>query len=296
MQPYKIFIKFLNIIQLLSKKKIAYFSPNYSKVTAVKSKFGFWYVGDVLNAHDIAYGIVNNGVVEENETDLIMTLLDSLKKEKSKVYFYDIGANTGWYGVLAVYLGKGRVISYSFEPVKEYFNQLKEAIYLNRLEQLVFPYNIALGDKKLKKEIYISGTGSSLVKEYTGETSSRLIEVEKIDDLVTNNQISKPDFIKIDAECFELEILKGGEGAIRECLPILFVEIISSLEGIEFKNKKYDETFALLVDMNYEIYCLEGNKLRKVDNTYKKKGPNMFLCLNKNKHAKEKGIVASRIK
>jgi hypothetical protein len=96
----KIFVFITSILEKISGKKIAYFfkQPKMLGQTAVKSSLGFWYAGDVLESHDIAYGILNNGYVEKDETDAAKKILEYLLRQKPSLAFYDIGANTGYFG------------------------------------------------------------------------------------------------------------------------------------------------------------------------------------------------------
>jgi len=88
------------------------------RTTADKSDMGFWYSGNVINSNDIAYGILRNGKVEVEETNLVLKILNQLSI--SQTVFYEIGANSGYYGILAAYFGKGSVSTFSFEPLDEF--------------------------------------------------------------------------------------------------------------------------------------------------------------------------------
>ena len=81
----KLFDLTIKFLERIINKKIIYYSKNENNVlgkTAIKSSLGFWYVGDVLNTADISYGILNNGVVEKNETGLVVKILNKLIKER----------------------------------------------------------------------------------------------------------------------------------------------------------------------------------------------------------------------
>ena len=283
----KLFDFFIKFLEKIINKKIIYYSKNENNIlgkTAVKSAFGFWYVGDVLNTADISYGILNNGVVEKNETNLVIKILNKLIENKN-ICFYDTGANTGYYGILAGYLGKGKINCYSFEPVKEFCDCLLESIYLNHLEDIVKVFNFALGDRNSKEDLYLAGSGSSLNKDFINKPnlSKRRIEIKKLDDIVQDKNLEKPDFIKIDVEGSEYNVLLGGEKTIRESLPILFIEIVYSLNN-GFVNKNYKKTLEFIRNLGYRTFCLNDNKLIEVKNDFKPEGVKMFLCLHSVKH------------
>jgi len=239
---------------------------------------------------------LNNGVVEKEETDLVVRILNKLIKNKN-ICLYDIGANTGYYGVMAGYLGKGKIKCYSFEPIKKYCDCLQESINLNHLEDIVKVFNIALGNKNSKEDLYLSGSGSSLDKDFVGKINlpKRTIEIRKLDDIIQKENLEKPDFIKIDVEGYEYNVLLGGKRVIKESLPILFVEIIYSLEN-GFINENYKQTLDFISNLGYKIFYLDisnlgykifyldSNKLVEVKNDFKPRGVKMYLCLHPVKH------------
>lgn len=283
----KLFIFFIKFLEKIINKRIIYYSKNENNVsgkTAVKSSLGFWYVGDVLDTADISYGILNNGLVEKEGTDLVIKILNKLIKSKN-ICFCDIGANTGYYGIMAGYLGKGRIKCYSFEPVKEFCGCLRESVRLNRLEDIIKIFNLALGNKNSKENLYLSGSGSSCSRDFVGKMNlpKRTIEMRKLDDIFQKENLEKPDFVKIDVEGFEYNVLLGGEKTIRESLPILFIEIIYSLDN-GFVNKNYKQTLDFIWNLGYKMFCFNDNKLIEVKDVFESKGVKMYLCLHPTKH------------
>lgn len=256
---------------------------------AVKSNFGFWYVGDIFDRSDISNGIANNGCVEKNETELVVNVVNFLLANNSSVVFYDVGANTGYYGILAAFIGNGRIKTYSFEPIKEHVDILRESTALNRLENEISIFPIALGDQNEEHNIYLSGSGSTIVKGFmnVSEENVRDIPVRKLDDMFKAGEISAPNFLKIDVEGAEFDMLSGSRELIHEFRPIIFVEIISHIQD---GNSFYNNPKSLVVinllrnDFGYALYCLDGEKLKKVEDGWNISGAKMYLCLDRNKH------------
>ena len=287
----KAFRFFIKVLGKLINREIIYYSRNKNNAlgkTAVKSVVGFWYVGNVLDTADIAYGILNNGIVEKVETEFIIRILNKLLEQTKTINFYDIGANTGYYGILAAYIGKNKIRSYSFEPIKEYCNCIQESVHLNRLENSIRVFEFALGDKNSKETIHLAGSGSTLNKEFIDnkKVPYGIVEVKRLDDVVKQEELPRPDFIKIDVEGYELKVLKGGEKTIKDSLPIIFVEIAYSLKEInrKFVNKNYSQTLEFIRGFGYEILCVEGSHLVEVTDNFKPEGVRMFLCLHQTKH------------
>ena len=75
-----------------------------------------------------------NGLVEKSETELVINILNHLQTTSQLINFYDVGANSGYYGILAAYLGKGKINTYSFEPLSEYTEMIKETVIMNELD------------------------------------------------------------------------------------------------------------------------------------------------------------------
>ena len=71
-----------------------------------------------------------------------------LKKHKGGMTLVDIGANIGRYSII---LAKKGWDVYSFEPVKDTFNQLKINAENNSLGNNIKMYNLGLGSKREKR-------------------------------------------------------------------------------------------------------------------------------------------------
>lgn len=52
-----------------------------------------------------------------------------------------------------------------------------------------------------------------------------VVHAETIDTLVSQNQLSKVDWIKVDVEQAEVEVFQGAEGTILEMKPGIIVEV-----------------------------------------------------------------------
>ena len=128
----------------------------------------------------------------------------------------DIGSNTGHFTNMLSKISKK---VYSFEPINYLFKSQKYLFNKSNIKN----YNCALGAKKQKKKFYIpinnDPEASLSIKE-----NSRIINVNvKKGDVVLNEE--KVDFIKIDVEGHELNVLIGLENIIKQNNPLLLVEI-----------------------------------------------------------------------
>jgi FkbM family methyltransferase len=281
----KFVLAVLRLLEKISGKRFLYL-PRNRKVagkTAVKSDEGFWYVGDVTDTHDIAYGILYNGNVEKEETALVKAVLQKMLGKQGSLNFYDIGANTGYYGIMAAFLGSGTIHSYSFEPIPECSWSIEQSAGLNGLKDKIKTFRLALGDKPGSATLYLAGSGSSLHKDFLQRpgATEQTIQIETLDEVIAKQNLPKPDFIKIDVEGHELPVLQGGNKTISQHKPVLFIEIAKTLKNIgrSFVNPNYEKTFETLESMGYKTYCLDGAKLIAADKHFYSDGVKMFLSV-----------------
>lgn len=177
--------------------------------------------------------------------------ISSLQRLKEKKYVsenmnvLDIGANIGNHTLF--FANECRVNHiYSFEPVSETYSMLCRNVEINGLKQVTL-HNFALG----KEDAFVS------IKEFNpqnyGGTSLEYgskggMECHSLDELSIDRKI---DFIKIDVEGFENEVLLGGEELIKRDKPVIYVEIFeenrSAVEntlnsfGYRLKEKRFDD-------------------------------------------------------
>jgi len=145
----------------------------------------------------------------------------NFKNLKNKIII-DAGANVGLFSFFALMLGAK--IVYTFEPVKETYNVLKNDIKINKLENKVIPINKALGDKNETKTISFTDAGdveASLKEGRKRGTQEEVITIIKLDEFVKENRIKRVDFIKIDTEGYEENVLLGAKETIKKWKPIL---------------------------------------------------------------------------
>ncbi len=287
--------RILKIVGKITGRSFLHYRPNNHNdlgSTAVKAEAGFWYVGNVYDVNDIAYGIAQNGLVERQETKLVDRILEVFAQNRRPTV-YDIGANTGYYSILSAYTHNAHVAA--FEPVPAHIACLQESRKLNRLEEHIRTFTCGLGDHAEEKVLYLGGSGSSFNQQFLGkpDAESTRVSVETLDAVVNREQLARPDFIKIDVEGFEYSVLRGAQTVLRDSKPVLFIEISSSLRSIgrEFQNEEYTETFSLLSTMGYLPYKLVDSILKPHDpHAPQGEGIHMYLFLHPEVHT---GLAAT---
>jgi len=134
----------------------------------------------------------------------------------------DVGANTGCFTLLASRLvgTAGRVVS--LEPIGENYRCLEKTIEANGLTNAT-PLQVAVGDRDGELEITLAEDSGqhSAVLERSGERV--LVPVRTLDSLVAELGLERVDFIKVDVEGMEPEVLHGARETIRRFRPHLAV-------------------------------------------------------------------------
>lgn len=133
--------------------------------------------------------------------------------------FYDVGANIGSFSLIAAKLGKVKAV-YSFEPSYTTFRTLCENIRVNRLTNRVFPFQFAVGGKTGIETFYYSslvpgssfhnlGGKSQYLDSAAKEALTMGLASVTLDDFVCVFKAPKPNYLKIDVDGIELDILRG---------------------------------------------------------------------------------------
>lgn len=127
---------------------------------------------------------------------------------------FDIGANIGFFSIFsASTFPKSKV--YSFEPNKENFAILCQSLDANKIQN-IFPINAALGNEKGILKLYHSRNtgGHSLVDQSGFMERNKLaqndfedVQVESFKDFLRKEAIQAIDFLKMDIEGGEYDVL-----------------------------------------------------------------------------------------
>jgi FkbM family methyltransferase len=134
--------------------------------------------------------------------------------------FLDVGANIGYLSAIGADLVGPLGQVHAFEPVPAYFERLGKLASLNP-NFAIFANPCAVGETPGVSTICVTREPgqSTLVPSYkaVSEIVSRLeVPVVRLDSYLDSRQIQRIALIKIDAEGFELPILKGLEGYLQK--------------------------------------------------------------------------------
>ena len=165
---------------------------------------------------------------ERNVTHWIERLL-SLASEP---VLYDVGANYGYYTLLAAPTASH---VYSFEPVDTTVRQLRENVSRNALDGkvTVFPIGLSDHDGTVEINIYNSSGNNSQFTVTSSDSSVRIVRTEPIqlvalDGLVDREGLSLPTVVKMDIEGAELFALRGARSTLAASMPAIVMEFDDS--------------------------------------------------------------------
>lgn len=190
-------------------------------------------------------------------------LLDQMELAGRVVY--DIGAFTGAYCMF--FAGRvgaaGRVVA--FEPNPASFATLLKNLRRNQIRN-VLPLRMALGDEHGQKPIYaLPGmpTTASLARDACTPLRARagVSQIERLDDLLRVASLPCPDFLKVDVEGLELEVLLGAVQTLRERRPDILIEVHGT--GRREKAARVRGIADVLVPLGYAILHAESGQVVK---------------------------------
>jgi len=201
-------------------------------------------------------GLIANGIFEPEETQSILSLT------KPGGRFLDVGANVGYYTVLAAERvgSTGRV--FAIEPNDANFEILDANTRIWQNEGRVQIYRNALSDAAGVSYLYLSSYSSGMHRMYssvvcTEETAS--VSVVRGDDL----PLGSLDFIKIDIEGFEPRALRGLQETLR-CSPN--VKILSEFSPFSMleAGESPSKWLQWMIDQGFVILALRKGRWSRV--------------------------------
>jgi len=194
-------------------------------ITRIHSFF-YWYIKPIgivlidvqgskmyVDSRDIGVApfLLEWGFYEKYETELFKRLV------KKGMVVVDIGANIGYYTLLAAHLvgDEGKV--FAFEPDPYNYTLLCKNIEVNEYKNVI-PVRKAVFSKSGKMKLFLDKSnlgGHSLSETNVDKSASITVEVTSLDDYFKNTDC-KIDVIKVDVQGSEMEVLEGMTNTINQ--------------------------------------------------------------------------------
>lgn len=172
----------------------------------------------------------------------------------------DIGAHHGFYTILAAHKAgpHGRVIS--FEPSERERSRLRAHLDLNRSSNVTIE-EFALGEQEGQETLYVCGgidTGCNSLRPPKVMSKSQPVHVpiQVLDYYLKEHSINRVDFIKMDVEGGEWNVLKGaGQLLTRKPRPVILLEL-SDMRSAPW-NYRCSELRDFLEKYGYSLFSFE---------------------------------------
>jgi FkbM family methyltransferase len=160
------------------------------------------------------------------------SLLRTLLQHRSCVL--DIGANIGYYTLLAASLIEGRGQVHAFEPSPHIFLSLRENANCNNFTCLRLS-QVAVSDRDGLQVLFIPldpniRTNASLVEGFVEHARSVNVPSTRLDTYCSTHQIEHVDLIRIDVEGAEVPALRGMGVLLQRWLPDIVCEVLQGYE------------------------------------------------------------------
>lgn len=198
-----------------------------------------------LNPEDesVSYRVLL-GWYEDHVTALFERLMESVGT------VVDVGANIGWYTLLAAKHGK-RVFAFEPDPVS--YSHLQRSISANHYSNVV-SRDICLSNRDGQARLYLTDSKNKGLHSIVMRVGSKSLEVpcEKLDTIFPTETI---DLLKIDAEYAEAVILDGArrmltEGRVRNIIlewsPVVWTsktDLLNGFKAVEIETGKEIEAW-----------------------------------------------------
>lgn len=176
-----------------------------------------------------------------------------------KFIFWDIGANIGQYSIYCAIKHKDCNVV-SFEPSTNNLRILSRNISVNDLSTRIKIFPGALTNKKnkflqLKESSFVEGSAHNNFGEFSNGHMTYTTFGTSINDIIHNNILSIPNYIKIDVDGIENLIIEGGDNVLsnNEIKEI-------SVEINEDEKKKYENIYSLMKNNNFKLLQKRHNK------------------------------------
>ena len=165
--------------------------------------------------------------------------------------FLDVGANVGWYTLHVARMVGPEGLVLAVEPSPDSFAVLKENIKLNHLSN-VTALNLAAWDRDADLDLILATICiADTVKQAWADPAEAWfrkprgtvrVPARPLDDVLKDQEVTRLDWVKIDVEGAEAEVLRGLRKALMRFHPRILVE-----------SERLEDLTSILEPMGYQV-------------------------------------------
>ncbi len=163
---------------------------------------------------------------------------------------YDIGANAGYFSLLAAEMTGEKGLVYAFEPLPRNIDFIKWHIRLNKMVNIQV-IEAAVSDQI--GEAYFD-LGASTAMGHLAKSGELAVTSVTLDGLLDEGKIQPPNIIKLDVEGAEFLALSGAQKLVETYQPIIFMDT--------HQREAHHTSISFLKDRGYIFTILDGKTLQ----------------------------------
>jgi len=220
-----------------------------------------------LNPQDpVVCGALTFGVYEREELKLVSHIF------RQGMTVVDVGANVGLYTAIAMHhiKSQGRIIA--LEPHPESFRYLRQTVEANAA---LLPLNehpkvnvidvaaaASEGEAELYSNVDNKGDNRLYSSNLTPESSALSIRARTVDSVLRDYKITAIDFLKVDVQGYEFEVIKGARETLRSSPDAIILSEFWPGGIRQASNCGSIDYLLYLRELNFHIYELRKQNLK----------------------------------
>ncbi|MFU8825969.1 MAG: FkbM family methyltransferase [Brevefilum sp.] len=162
---------------------------------------------------------------------------------------YDIGANVGFYSLLAAHLaGMGGKV-YAFEPLGRNVAYIRQHAALNGFDTILV-FEAAVAEQNGEA---LFDPGASIATGRLSDDGTLRVQQFALDTLLAEGKIDPPDVMKVDVEGAEHAVVMGARHIIQAYRPLIFLDT--------HNREAHTATLGFLQAYGYHFEVLDGRPL-----------------------------------
>lgn len=180
-------------------------------------------------------------------------IYDQFLVGKKDLTILDIGGNIGLFSFFAYPFAKK---IYIVEPSKQHVKVIKEMLSYNKMDKYVVVVEKALGGKNGTADFHhnTNATMFSLKSEVDDKTSAtETVEVVDMDTLFTQNNLDHVDFVKLDVEGSEIDVVNSeGFAKVADKIDAMVIELHA------WAGRNPSQLTTTLMDLGFEVFPIKS--------------------------------------